>query len=97
MTCSRCGWTGDPLPRPVSSNGARYTKRMLAVQGQHCPGKPLDAYIAELLMEGGHRHVADTLGIAVGSVHYWTIRLGINVRRVAVMRGETVEIVKVKE
>ena len=68
----------------------RKTKLMLKVEKQF--QRPLDKLLPERVNEIGLSQTADELGVSKATLGYWLLKLGINVRRVALSPGETLEV-----
>ena len=69
---------------------ARKTKKMIAVEDRlH---QPLERVLPELVTDQGLSATADQLGVSKATLGYWLLKLGINVRRVALAPGETLEV-----
>jgi len=66
----------------------RKTKLMLKVEKQF--QRPLDKLLPERVNEIGLSQTADELGVSKATLGYWLLKLGINVRRVALSPGERV-------
>ncbi|MCH7552987.1 MAG: hypothetical protein IIC82_03190 [Chloroflexi bacterium] len=64
----------------------RRTKLMLQVEQRY--NKPLEKLLPELYNEKGLPAMAAELGISKGTLWYWLLKFGINVRRVALAPGE---------
>ena len=71
----------------------RKTKLMLKVEKQF--QRPLDKLLPERVNEIGLSQSADELGVSKATLGYWLLKLGINVRRVALSPGETLEVKRV--
>lgn len=69
---------------------ARKTKKMVVVEDQL--QKPLEEVLPDMLTELGLTKTANQLGVSKATLAYWLIKLGITVRRVALLRGEYVEV-----
>ncbi len=69
---------------------ARKTKLMLRVEREF--KSPLERLLPELVNDQGLTATADTLGVSKATLGYWMLKLGINVRRVAVAPGEILEV-----
>jgi hypothetical protein len=69
---------------------ARKTKLMLRVENEH--QRPLERLLPEMVNERGLSATADELGVSKATLGYWLLKLGINVRRVALAPGETLEV-----
>ncbi len=54
--------------------------------------KPLEKLLPELYNEKGLPAMAAELGISKGTLWYWLLKFGINVRRVALAPGEELEV-----
>ena len=67
----------------------RKTKKMLAVEERF--QQPLEKMLPELVTEWGLSATAEQLGVSKATLGYWLLKLGINVRRVALAPGETLE------
>ena len=72
---------------------ARKTKKMVAVEERF--HQPLEKILPEMVTEQGLTHTADQLGVSKATLGYWLLKLGINVRRVALAPGETLEVKRV--
>jgi hypothetical protein len=69
---------------------ARKTKLMLRVEREF--ESPLERLLPELVNDQGLTATADTLGVSKATLGYWMLKLGINVRRVALAPGEILEV-----
>ena len=69
---------------------ARKTKLMLRVEREF--KSPLERLLPELVNDQGLTATADTLGVSKATLGYWMLKLGINVRRVALAPGEILEV-----
>lgn len=56
--------------------------------------RPLEELLPELYNEKGLPAMAAELGVSKGTVWYWLLKFGINVRRVALSPGDDVEVVR---
>ena len=72
---------------------SRKTKKMVAVEERF--HQPLEKILPEMVTEQGLTHTADQLGVSKATLGYWLLKLGINVRRVALAPGETLEVKRV--
>ncbi len=72
---------------------ARKTKKMSAVEDKF--HQPLEKILPEMVTEQGLSATADQLGVSKATLGYWLLKLGINVRRVALAPGETLEVKRV--
>jgi peptide deformylase len=68
----------------------RKTKKMTAVEERF--QQPLEKMLPELVTERGLSATAVQLGVSKATLGYWLLKLRIDVRRVALMPGETIEI-----
>ena len=69
---------------------SRKTKKMAAVEDRF--HQPLEKILPEMVTEQGLSATADQLGVSKATLGYWLLKLGINVRRVALAPGETLEV-----
>ena len=69
---------------------ARKTKLMQRVERDH--QRPLERLLPEMVNEVGLSATAEELGVSKATLGYWLLKLGINVRRVALAPGETLEV-----
>ena len=68
----------------------RKTPKMMAVEER--TGEPLEKILPEMVTDQGLSVTADQLGVSKATLGYWLLKLGINVRRVALAPGETLEV-----
>ena len=54
--------------------------------------RPLERLLPEMINENGLSGTADALGVKKSTLNYWLLKLGINVQRVVLAPGETVEV-----
>lgn len=73
----------------------RKTKLMQSVEQKY--NKPLERLLPELYNEKGLPAMAAELGISKGTLWYWLLKFGINVRRVALAPGEELQVQPVKK
>jgi len=57
--------------------------------------RPLERLLPEMVNEIGLSSTAETLGVSKATLGYWLLKLGINVRRVALAPGETLEVKRI--
>ncbi len=69
---------------------AKKTKLMQRVENSY--QRPLEKLLPELVNEKGLSDTASELGVSKATLGYWLLKLGINVRRVALAPGETLEV-----
>ena len=69
---------------------ARKTKLMQRVEESQ--KRPLERLLPEMVNEKGLSVTAEELGVSKATLGYWLLKLGINVRRVALSPGETLEV-----
>ena len=74
---------------------ARKTKKMIAVEEKF--HQPLEKILPEMVTAEGLSSTADRLGVSKATLGYWLLKLGINVRRVALAPGETITINRLDE
>ena len=72
----------------------RKTKLMLGVEQKY--NKPLERLLPEMYNEKGLPATAAELGISKGTLWYWLLKFGINVRRVALAPGEELQVQQAK-
>ena len=72
----------------------RRTKLMQAVEQRY--NKPLEKLLPEMYNEQGLPAMAAELGISKGTLWYWLLKFGINVRRVALAPGEELQVMPAK-
>ncbi len=72
---------------------ARKTKLMQRVEKEH--QRPLERLLPEMVNERGLSNTAEELGVSKATLGYWLLKLGINVRRVALAPGETLEVKRI--
>ena len=70
----------------------RKSKLMKQVEDRY--DRPLEELLPELYNEKGLPAMAAELGVSKGTVWYWLLKFGINVRRVALSPGDDVEVVR---
>ncbi len=68
----------------------RKTKKMVAVEEKF--QQPLEKMLPHLVTEQGLSATAEELGVSKATLGYWLLKLGINVRRVALAPGESLEV-----
>ena len=69
------------------------TKLMQKVEKEH--QRPLERLLPEMVNEIGLSSTAEELGVSKATLGYWLLKLGINVRRVALSPGETLEVKRI--
>lgn len=72
---------------------ARKTKKMIAVEERF--HQPLEKMLPEMVTDQGLSTTAEQLGVSKATLGYWLLKLGINVRRVALAPGESLEVKRV--
>ena len=72
---------------------ARKTKLMPRVEKEF--SRPLENLLPEKVNEVGLSATAEELGVSKATLGYWLLILGINVRRVALAPGETLEVKRI--
>ena len=72
---------------------ARKTKLMQRVEKEF--SRPLERLLPETVNEVGLSATAEELGVSKATLGYWLLKLGINVRRVALAPGETLEVKRI--
>ena len=71
----------------------RKTKKMMAVEEKF--HQPLEKMLPEMVTEQGLSHTADELGVSKATLGYWLLKLRIEVKRIAIAPGESVEVKRV--
>ena len=84
-----------PNPEGNAMTRTRKTKKMLAVEERF--HQPLEKILPQMVTEQGLSATADELDVSKATLGYWLLKLGINVRRVALAPGETIEIKRVTQ
>jgi hypothetical protein len=69
---------------------ARKTRLMQTVEDRF--KQPLERLLPEMINEQGLTATAQTLEVSKATLGYWLLKLGINVRRVALAPGESLEV-----
>ena len=72
---------------------ARKTKLMQRVEKEF--SRPLENLLPEKVNEVGLSATAEELGVSKATLGYWLLKLGINVRIVALAPGETLEVKRI--
>ena len=72
---------------------ARKTKLMQRVEKEF--SRPLERLLPEKVNEVGLSATAEELGVSKATLGYWLLKIGINVRRVALAPGETLEVKRI--
>ena len=72
---------------------ARKTKLIQRVEKEF--SRPLERLLPEKVNEVGLSGTAEELGVSKATLGYWLLKLGINVRRVALAPGETLEVKRI--
>jgi hypothetical protein len=57
--------------------------------------RPLERLLPEMVNEIGLSSTAENLSVSKATLGYWLLKLGINVRRVALAPGETLEVKRI--
>ena len=66
---------------------------MQRVEKEH--QRPLERLLPEMVNEIGLSSTAEELGVSKATLGYWLLKLSINVRRVALAPGETLEVKRI--
>ena len=70
----------------------RKTKKMVAVEQRF--DQPLEKMLPELVTEQGLSATADQLGVSKATLGYWLLKLRINVHRIALAPGDSLEVTR---
>ena len=70
----------------------RKTKKMLAVEERL--RQPLEKMLPEMVTEQGLTATADYLGVSKATLGYWLLKFRIDVRRVALAPGDSLQITR---
>jgi hypothetical protein len=73
--------------------GARKTRLMCEVEERF--NRPIEDLIAEMMCDVGLTETARQMGISPATLGYWMLKLRINVRKVALAPGDTIEVKQV--
>ena len=95
MLARRLGQQYKPALMKDDTEGtmARKTKPMQRVEKEF--SRPLERLLPEKVNEVGLSATAEELGVSKATLGYWLLKLGINVRRVALAPGETLEVKRI--
>jgi G:T-mismatch repair DNA endonuclease (very short patch repair protein) len=73
----------------------RRSKLMRRVESEY--GRSLEDLLPEMINEIGFSETAEQILVNKATLGYWLLKLGINVRRVALRPGESLEIRRTQE
>ena len=68
----------------------RKTKKMTAVEERF--HQTLERMLPEMVTDQGLSATADELGVSKATLGYWLLKLGINVKRIALAPGESLDV-----
>ena len=68
----------------------RKTKKMVAVEERF--DVPLEKMLPPLVTENGLSATAEQIGVSKATLGYWLLKLGIDVQRIALAPGDTLEV-----
>ena len=71
----------------------RKTTKMIAVEERF--DQTLESMLPEMVTERGLSATAEHLAVSKATLGYWLLKLGINVHRVALAPGESIEVRRV--
>jgi len=70
----------------------RKTRKMLAVEERF--RQPLEKILPEMVTEQGLTATADYLGVSKATLGYWLLKFRIDVRRVALAPGDSLQVTR---
>ena len=70
----------------------RKTKKMIAVEERF--RQPLEDMLPEMVTEQGLTGAADHIGVSKATLAYWLLKFRIDVRRVALAPGDTLQVTR---
>ncbi|HAF89231.1 MAG TPA: hypothetical protein DCG23_05580 [Deltaproteobacteria bacterium] len=73
----------------------RKTRKMLAVEERF--RQPLEKMLPEMVTEQGLTATADYLGVSKATLGYWLLKFRIDVRRVALAPGDTMQVYRIDD
>ena len=73
----------------------RKTKKMLAVEERY--RQPQQKMLPEMVTEQGLTATADYLGVSKATLGYWLLKFRIDVRRVALAPGDSLQITRLDQ
>ena len=73
----------------------RKTRKMLAVEERF--RQPLEKILPEMVTEQGLTATADYLGVSKATLGYWLLKFRIDVRRVALAPGDSLQVTRLDE
>ncbi len=68
----------------------RKTKKMIAIEERF--EEPLEKMLPPLVTENGLSATAEQIGVSKATLGYWLLKLGIDVQRIALAPGDTLEV-----
>jgi transcriptional regulator with GAF, ATPase, and Fis domain len=74
----------------TTGGGLKKTAKMLAVEKRI--RRPLERALPEMVNENGLTGAAKRLGVSKATLSYWMLKLGIQMRHVALAPGEIIEV-----
>ena len=73
----------------------RKTRKMLAVEERF--RQPLEKILPEMVTEQGLTATADYLGVSKATLGYWLLKFRIDVKRVALAPGDSLQVTRLDE
>ncbi|MDP7627154.1 MAG: hypothetical protein QF530_04475 [SAR202 cluster bacterium] len=73
----------------------RKTRKMLAVEERF--RQPLEKILPEMVTEQGQTATAEYLGVSKATLGYWLLKFRIDVRRVALAPGDSLQVTRLDE
>ena len=74
----------------TTGNNTKKTEKMLQVERRI--RRPLERALPEMVNEHGLTGAAKRIGVSKATMSYWMLKLGIQMRHVALAPGETIEV-----
>lgn len=72
----------------------KHTRLTRRIEQQHGRGKPFERLLVDSVREKGLVKTATAWGVSKASVNYWMLKANVDMRRVPLLPGESIEIVR---